>query len=218
MNRQMKLMTLLIIGTVLAGCVSTTKEIARRTKSDRADVFREVPAGESAPAGFVDLVVKASVKTPDEGRNAPESAKEHGCLFLLNIDGQAVLWRGEGRKEAVPLYGKGHTNRDPEAGDGMKYRLEKRVRLAVGPHKVFFGLPARDYLAEFKISLQEGDGQLLEFTPRYRFIEHPVRMPVFRTSFLRGIERYDAVLNGQAVPAVVSDYGSYGFTAFLPNF
>jgi hypothetical protein len=42
----------------------------------------------------------------------------------------------------------------------------------------------------------------------------PIRLP----SFLKGIERYDAVLNGQAVPAVVADLGPHGFRAFSCGF
>ena len=63
----------------------------------------------------------------------------------------------------------GNTSRDPDAGVGIKYRLEKKIRLAVGLHKIVFALPNKDYLSEFKVSLNEGESQVLEFKPRYRY-------------------------------------------------
>lgn len=71
----MKLLILTVIAIILAGCVSTTQEIARRTKSMRTDVFVEVPAEGNTPTGFVDLVIKASLKTPLDGDYALESRK-----------------------------------------------------------------------------------------------------------------------------------------------
>jgi hypothetical protein len=204
---------------ILTGCVLPTKEIARVTTSTRMDVFVEVPAEGNAPTGFVDLVIKASLKTPLDGYHVLESKtpaqEKPSYTFLVNIDGQAALWTGDGQKEAVPLYDENNkTSRDPDAGTGIKYRLEKKIRLAVGLHKIVFALPNQDYLSEFRVSLNEGESQVLEFKPRYRYKTYPFRIP----TFLKGIERYEAVLNGQTVPAVVADLGSYGFKVFLRLF
>ena len=218
MNRLRKMMILAAMGIILAGCVSTTQEIARKTKSTRTDVFVEVPAEGNTPTGFVNLVIKASLKTPLVGDYALESRKpaqeKPGYPFLLNIDGQAVLWMAKGQKETIPLYERGYTSRDPDAGTGIKYRLEKKIRLAVGMHRIVFGLPKKDYLSAFKISLNDGESQVLEFKPRYRYKTYPLRIP----TFLKGIENYEAILNGQYVRAVISDYGLYGFKVFLPDF
>ncbi len=157
---------------ILAGCVSTTEEIAKRTDSTRTDVFVEVPAEGTAPAGFVDWLSRHPSK-PASKNDAPESKTiaqgQPGYPFLLNIDGQAVLWTVNGQAETLPLYEKGYTSRDPDAGEGIKYRLEKKIRLAVGMHKIFFGLPKKDYLSAFKVLLSEGESQVLEFKPRYRY-------------------------------------------------
>ncbi len=202
-----------------ASCVFPAKEIARMINSTRTGVFVENPAEGNAPAGFVDLVIKASLKTPPEGYYVLESKTpaqgKPSYTFLVNIDGQAILWTGDGQEETVPLYDEnGRTSRDPDAGVGIKYRLEKKIRLAVGWHKIVFGLPSEDYLSEFKVSLNERGSQELEFKPRYRYKTYPIRIPTFQ----RGIERYDAVLNGQIVSAAVADLGSYGFKAFLSAF
>lgn len=219
MRNLVNIMIAITVVFILAGCVMPTKEIARMTNSTRTDVFIEVPAEGKAPTGLVDLVIKASIKTSLEEYDALESKmpaqKKPGYPFLVNIDGQAALWTGDGQKETIPLYDEnGKTSRDPDAGVGMKYRLEKKIRLAIGLHKIVFGLPNKDYLSEFKVSLNGGEAQVLEFKPVYRYKTYPFRIP----TFLKGIERYDAVLNGQVVRAVVSDYGSYSITAFLPAF
>lgn len=218
MRNRINIMIATTVAFILAGCVLPTKEIARMTNSTRTDVFVEVSTGGNAPTGFVDLVIRASLKTHLDEYDALESKtpaqKKPGYPFLVNIDGQAVLWTGDDQKETIPLYDEnGKTSRDPDAGVGIKYRLEKKIRLAVGLHKIVFGLPNKDYLSEFKVFLNEGESQVLEFKPRYRYKTYPVRIP----TFLKGIERYEAVLNGQVVPAVVSDYGSTA-SRFFPAF
>jgi hypothetical protein len=217
MNKLKKLIILISAAITLAGCVSTTQEIVRRTKSTRSDVFVEVPAKSSIPPEFVDLIIKASIKIPLDRHYALGSTRpvqeKPGYPFLVNIDGQAVLWRVGGQKESVSLYDKGYTSRDPDAGEGVKYNLEKKIRLSPGLHKVFFGLPNEDFLSEFKVLLNNSESQVIEFKPLYHYKTYPVRIP----TFLKGLDRYEAVLNGQVVRPVVSDYGSYGFKSFLPD-
>lgn len=211
MNKIINIMIAITAVLILAGCVSSTKEFARRTTSTRTDVFVEGPAEGNSPAGFVDLVIKASIKNPLKSGSAPGA---NGYPFLLNIDGQAVLWTVDGQEETSPLYKNGSANRDPDAGVGLLYRLEKKIRLAAGPHKIVFGLPNKDYISEFKVSLSESAAQVLEFKPRYRYKSKIDHIP----TFLKGLDRYEAVLNGQNIHAVVVDYSLYAFTAFLPVF
>jgi len=185
---------------ILAGCGATTKEIVNMTNSTRTDVFVEVPAEGTAPAEFVDLVIKASIKTPLEGYYVLESKTSErgkpGYPFLLNIDGQAVLWKVDGQKETIPLYDEnGKTSMDADAGVGMKYILERKVRLAAGPHKIFFGLPEEPYYLEVQLTLKKGSSPTLEFKPGYRYETIPTRIP----TFLRGVNNYDALLNGRNI-------------------
>jgi hypothetical protein len=194
----LKLMMAIIAGAVLVGCATTEKEITRMSQSERTDVFTEVQAESAAPAGFVGLLIKASIKTHLKGYYAFESKLsvhgKPGYPFLVNIDGQAVLWKVDGQKDTIPRYDeKGHTSHDPDAGMGMRYNLEKRVRLAAGPHKIFFALPGELYYTEATVSLKEGESSVLEFKPRYREKTNPTRIP----TFLEGIESYEILLNGQ---------------------
>ncbi len=81
-------------------------------------------------------------------------------------------------------------------------------------HKIIFGLPKKDYLSAFEVSLNGSKSQVLEFKPQYSYKTYPLRIP----TFLKGIEKYEAILNGRYVRAVISDYSLYGFKVFLPDF
>ena len=58
------------------------------------------------PAGYVDLVVRASIKTHLERYYFYESQKtfhgQPGYPFLINIDGQANIWKMDGQDECHP--------------------------------------------------------------------------------------------------------------------
>jgi hypothetical protein len=164
------------------------------SQSARTDVFIEVPVEGTVPAGFGDLIIKASIKTPLESK---ESLHEKpGYPFLLNIDGQAVLWKMDGRKVTIPRYDdKGKTSLDPDAGVGMKYILEKRVRLAAGVYKVFFALPGDDYFIETDATVKEGKQAVLEFKPVYQYKTFPTRIPTFE----KGIKKFEVYLNNEKI-------------------
>ena len=50
---------MITIMTIFAGCGAATKEMARMSQSERADVFTEVASEGPAPAGYADVVIKA---------------------------------------------------------------------------------------------------------------------------------------------------------------
>ena len=72
--------------------------------------------------------------------------------------------------------------------------LEKRIMLAAGPHKIFFGLPEETYFAEVDIYLGKGETHSLEFKPIYRAKRRPGT-----PSFLRGLDRFEVVFDGQSM-------------------
>jgi len=184
---------------LMVGCGTAGKTIIAKSQSERADVFQEISATEAIPAGYADLMIRASIKTHVEGYYGEEPKESaHGkefYPFLVNIDGQAVLWKVEGKKHELPLYVDGITSRDPEAGNGMKYILEKKVRLAAGTHKVFFGLPEEPYYTEADITVTSGNAYVLEFMPKYWHKHVPTRMQ----TFLKGIYMYEVYVNGVKV-------------------
>ncbi|NTU43617.1 MAG: hypothetical protein HGA78_11340, partial [Nitrospirales bacterium] len=114
----------------LAGCGTTAKEMRAKSLSERNDIFSEVKTGEAIPPGYAVLTIRAAIKLPAEGLKVRQAGKNDGYPFLLNIGGQAVLWQAEGIMEKKPAYDKeGSISRDPEAGEGLRYTMEKRVQL-----------------------------------------------------------------------------------------
>jgi hypothetical protein len=199
----MKLFVFFVVmfsGLSFVACGTAAKEMHTRSQSHKADIFTEVKDGGAIPKGFAELTIKADIKTHIEGYYALESkASQHGKQkypFLITIDGQTALWEVDGVEDIKPAYNPdGKTSWDPEAGEGLKYILEKKVRLTAGTHNVFLGLPEDNYSIEVEISMKEGETGTLEFKPIYRTKRIPARVP----TFLRGIHRYDVFLNGEMV-------------------
>lgn len=187
----------MLLGIVLVGCGAAAKMITVKSQSERTDVFREVADAGAPPQGFADLVVKAEIKTHREGYYIAESKEsphgKPGYPFVLNVDGQAAVWKVDGQKDVKPASDeKGKTSKDPEAGTGIKYVLEKKLRLRPGPHRIFFGLPGDKYATGAVVNAKEGEVHTLEFKPVYRYKTRPTRIPTFK----QGISRYAIFLNG----------------------
>jgi len=200
MNRLLILFAAILTGLSLLGCGTTAREIQARSQSEKADVFTEVKGNETVHRGFVELTIKANIKTHIEAYYILESKESlHGkdkYPFLLNIGGQAVRWEVDGIKDVKPAHdADGRTSREPEAGEGFRYVLEKKLRLHAGTHKVFFGLPEDNYSTELEISLKEGEMSILEFKSIYRTKRIPTRIP----TFLKGIDKYEVFLNDKKI-------------------
>lgn len=206
MKKLLRYFVLVIFGTVIAGCSNVTKEqIKIKSQGGRADIFVEVKDGVTIPEGYADLIIKAHIKTHLEGYYIGESKKSlHGkpeYPFLINIDGQAAIWKVHGVKETSPEYDKDGKRRiDPEAGTGMKYYLSKRVRVPAGLHRIFFGLPEERYFLEVEVTLREGESAVLEFKPLYKTNRIPKRIP----TFLKGIDKYEVFLDGKPVKSLTN--------------
>lgn len=186
-----------VLVAMFAGCSGTAKMIAAKSQSERADVFSEVTDTGAKPQGYVDMVVKANIKTHVPGYYSGESETslhgKPGYPFVLNIDGQAAVWKVDGHEDVKPAYDdQGNTSTDPEARKGIKYTLEKKLRLREGAHKVYLALPGDDYIVEAELALRSGEETVLEFKPIYRYKKIPTRIP----TFLEGIHAYEVYVNG----------------------
>ncbi|MHB8879896.1 MAG: hypothetical protein ACYC69_00135 [Thermodesulfovibrionales bacterium] len=200
MKAILSLVVTIITAAVLVGCGTTAKQIATMSQSGKADVFTESKENDSIPKSFSELIIKTNIKTHIEGYYILESREsQHGKQkypFILNIDGQGIVWKVDGVKDVKPAYeADGKTNRDPEAREGFRYVLEKKLRLHAGTHKVFIGLPEDNYFTEVEISLKEGEMSTLEFKPIYRTKKIPTRIP----TFLKGIDKYEVFLNDKQI-------------------
>jgi hypothetical protein len=189
-------MTIILVLTVVS-CGTTSKEIKARAESIRSDVFREIADGDIPAANTVDLLIRTHIKTHLEGHYILEPGDslhgKPGYPFMFNIDGQSVIWKVDGVKEETARYDE-NGKRIAEGGPGMKYSLEKKVRLAPGKHTIYTGLSEDDYAVEFEVTLAGGEQHLLELKPEYmRYGKSP-------RSFKSGISRYDVLLDGSPIP------------------
>ena len=193
MKKMVIWMLLMVLGLALIGCGVTARGIRAKSFSERTDVFSEIKEDERVPQGFVELVIRASVKSHLEGFYLLEQQTLHGkpeYPFVLNIDGQAVTWEVAGQVEDSPKYDeKGRKN--PEGGQGMRYVLIKKLQLKSGLHEIFFALPGENKTVETTITLNEKELSILEFKPIYYRYGGP--------TFERGVSRLEVFLDGKPI-------------------
>lgn len=183
---------------VLSGCAESSALIKANSTSLRTDVYEELTNGATAPQGYVDLRVSATLKTHRPGIF---SAKDiHGTpdyKLLLNVDGQVVLLQGSLQNEnSEPM-----KLVDPEAGDGIRYRFSKNLRLKAGLHKVVVALPDDEIAVAREFTLSEGDRNSLVVEPIYSTKPGKRRPAMYSstTSFTEGIRSLRLMLNGKEV-------------------
>ena len=197
MKRITKMVMVGVLVVVLAGCGYTAKNVQQKTFNTRTGVFTELGNGEIPERNFAVVIIKASLKTHVEGYYWLES-KDSPCgkaryPFIFNIAGQTVLWNTQGQKECLPCYDQdGKTSHDPDAGEGVKYILDKKIKIRPGTYKWVLDLPNENFSREVEISLQGGKSYFLEFKPVYKEKTLPTRIP----NFIRGIKGYQVYLDG----------------------
>ena len=167
-----------------ANCGAAREQILTQSLTELDGVFQEVTNTDGPPPGFADVVLKASLKThlSGEGTLLESGDSPHGgpvYRFVLNIDGQAVTWKVPGQRENLPVVSDRHSQ---DEGDGMKYALEKKIRLRAGTHRIFLGVSEEDYTKTVNVNLQEGKSYTLEFQPIYP--RYKQGHPAFRLGFL----------------------------------
>lgn len=194
---RIKLLLLAIALTVVSGCSGSSALIKASSTSVRSDVFQELKDGGSIPLGYADLRISFSLKTHKLGIH---SAKDvHGTpdyKLLLNVDGQAIQLQGS----LIEENNEPHGLRDPEAGEGIRYRFSGNLRMKAGTHKVVIAIPADNIAVEREITLPEGSRNSLVLEPMYRTApgkRSPGSYGV--TSFYEGITGLMVVLNGKSI-------------------
>ena len=195
MKNMMRVVLSVSLAVIFANCGAAREQIRTQSFSEREGVFQEITTAEGPTAGFADVVIKASLKThlPGNGTLLESGDSPHGgpvYRFVLNIDGQAVTWKVPGQRENIPVVRDRHSQ---EEGDGMKYGMEKRIRLRPGTHRIFFGVSEEDYSKTATVNLQEGKSYTLEFQPIYpRFKRgHPAAR--------RGLRGFNASLDNTSI-------------------
>ena len=180
----------------ISGCGGALKGINAKSQSTRSDVFVEIKNGEAIPRGYANLIIKVSLKTPPAGYYLWESSDSFSGKpeypFVFNIDGQAIIWKINGQEEITPPYDE-KGKRIPDGGRGIRYILNKRIRLVTGPHRLFLGVPEDEYAGEFVIFVKDGVSTL-GFKPIYRG-DHQRTAP----SFLNGIHSFELFYDGSPI-------------------
>jgi hypothetical protein len=178
---------------VLSGCAESSALIKANSISLRTDVYEELTNGATAPQGYVDLRITATLKTHKPGIYSASDI--HGTAdykLLLNIDGQTVLVRGNLQNEnSEPM-----KLVDPEAGDGIRYRFSKNLRLKSGTHRIVVALPDDGIAVEREITLVDGKVNYLIVEPTYSTKPGKRRPGMYSTtSFTEGIRTIRLILN-----------------------
>jgi hypothetical protein len=162
--------------------------------TEKGNVFEELKNSDSIP-GWSLLIIRASIKTPREGYYLFESKHSlHGKSeypFIFNVAGQGVTWMAKGtpdtQKRTVDF------KRNPEGGEGVKYLLEKRIKLKPGRYKIYLGLTEENFQKEMNINLIEGKTSILEFKPVYR------RDGTSGYTFYKGIHDFKVYFNEKEI-------------------
>jgi hypothetical protein len=182
----------IILSGFILGCTTGTAVRGQIcTKSmEQGNVFEELE--DSNPMlGWSILIIRASMKTPREGYYLFESKHSlHGKSeypFVFNIGGQGVTWMARGKPDTQPRII--DAKRNPEGGEGVKYLLEKTIKLKPGSYRICLGLTEENFQKEIDINLLEGKTSILEFNPVYQ------RDRVSGYTFYKGIHDFKVYLN-----------------------
>jgi hypothetical protein len=196
----MKMICLLLIMSlpVLSGWAESSALIITGADSTRGDVFQELSNGGVVPQGYADLRIVTSLKIHKPGiypfDKKPHGSPEYG--LLVNIDGQAVQLQGALQKEN----GEPRMHQDPEAGDGIRYRFNKNLRLKAGTHRITVALPDDTIAVEREITLSEGSRNSLVVEPVYGASRDKQRPGFYGvTSFKEGVKGLRPTLNGKDI-------------------
>lgn len=181
---------------MIAGCAGSAGQVAKLSHNSRDDVFVVAAPGTQAPRGYARLAVSATLKTHSPGAHAVTDV--HGTaehVLLLNIDGQVIELAGSPRKEAreaLPV-------RNPEEGEGMRYRFETTLDVKEGSRRITAVVPADEVVAGREVRLVAGTSGKLVLEPVYGAASggfKPGAQPA--TSYRQGLATLRFCLDGEA--------------------
>lgn len=200
MKRAASFAALMILVLTVAACAVKKEGIIARGQSTDAEVFREAKDGGLPPAESADLTIRASLKTYPKDHFLIDPKRPADIVsaypFVLNIDGHGTVWRVDGKTDIVPAYDE-KGRRVPEGGEGIKYTIEKKVRVPAGSHTIYFGVPEERYAVEEVISLSGGTQNVLELKPVYKRSHRGATG--WTRDFAHGLSEYDIYLNGKII-------------------
>ena len=184
----------LVTTLFLFACGHVTREHIMQKASEEATSFEEISGEDKQlPEGYSELIIKARIKIPQKEfyliKKRPPRNENSQYPFVFNINGQGVLWMVNCALDKQRTYI--NNKRNPEGGDGLMCRLEKRIHLKFNSYKLYLGLPEEEFETEVPISLTDCSSNVLEFKPVYR------RSGDNRRIFWKGISNFNIFLNGK---------------------
>lgn len=186
-------------GLLFGGCATNTavKEQIQKKAVEQAVVFEEIKDSNTTD-GFSILTIRVTMKTLQEGFYPLEfKSALHGkpeYPFVFNIGGQGVVWLAKGLPDNQPE--RIDEKRNPEGGDGVKYTLEKRIRIKPGAYNIYVGLTDEKFQKDVEITLTGTSPGILEFKPVYW------RDRGKGPTFYKGISDFEVFINGKKISPV----------------
>jgi hypothetical protein len=119
-------LVVLLTTLVFFGCTHVTREGIMQKASEKASYFKEINGKDSQlPEGYSELLIKAWIKIPEKEiyliKTRPPRDENSQYPFVLNINGQGVLWMVNCTLDKQRTYV--HNKRNPEGGEGLICRL-----------------------------------------------------------------------------------------------
>jgi hypothetical protein len=195
MKRMPFLTSSLLLIALVSGCASVAKQPDTACEGTWAGgPITEVAMTEGSMPGKVGLVIKATIKTHPEGFYLLEPTShmhgKTGFPFVVVIDDKMFEWHDDGHREALPSYDE-KGDLVPEAGEGIRYAIEKKVLINHGPHRVILKLSSEKKSITVSVELAgDRESHILEFKPVYNGPE------TRRFGFLYGVVDMHAFLDG----------------------
>ncbi|MDP2757928.1 MAG: hypothetical protein Q8O45_09965 [Desulfurivibrionaceae bacterium] len=160
-----KIIILLASFILLTGCASR-ETIKRLESQSRQENFQMVgQESQSAPAGFGDLQVSLTVKTRKPNTVLIDTTGYGTDRYQLLVGAGDQVRRVRGDMTAETGMHRG--SRDPEVGNGVRYRFATTLQLPVGLHRVTVALPGDGVVLEQLVEIKQGSNTL-ELKPVYR--------------------------------------------------
>ena len=186
----------IILSGFILGCTTGTAVRGQicTNSIEQGNIFKELKDSKPIP-GWSVLIIRASIKTPGEGYFLFDPKRSfHGKSeypFVFNIGGQGVTWMAKGNPDTQQRIVDAEKN--PEGGEGVKYLLEKRIKLKPGSYKICLGLTEEKFQKEIDINLLKGKANILEFKPVYQ------RDRVSGDTFYKGIHDFKVSFNKKEI-------------------
>lgn len=191
----MKKYTLLIASLLLLGGCAANQTVRQLETPNAQGGFQVVKDADGQPsAGYGDLKIALNLKTRNPGTFLVDTTGYGTERYKLQIgiNGQTETIAGV----MTPESGEYKGSKDPEAGNGVRYRFAKTLRLPVGEHRLVLALPGDTVVFEHVVTIRHGVS-VLNLQPVYgRKDSHRMIGFYGDTTYYEGVRRLTVAGSG----------------------